>query len=167
MQVNGFGLLWNLLHIKSSIRQTAFLRCGCIFLFLGDRGQQHITGRWELENSSLRRFLHRVKNICPYTSFVFNKFTQVFSRFLQRRTDRISAFRNASFSTRCGVWKQQGNHKTEWNSSQVNYGDRSAIQGLKSLAIEVALNCSRSWTSVRSSPFFPLLDGRMCRISKA
>ena len=67
------------------------------------------------------------KNICPYISFVFKNFTPVFSHFLWKRSDRISAFCNAFLSTRCGdifVWKQQSKHKGEWNSSQVNYEDR-------------------------------------------
>ena len=36
--VNGFGLFWNVLLIKSSM-QTALLRCDCLFLFFEDRGQ--------------------------------------------------------------------------------------------------------------------------------
>ena len=115
--VNGFGLFWNVLLIKSSM-QTALLRCGCLFLFLEDRGQSGtytlrlIHHRWVKTPKQLcEAFSSSSEEHLPLHKFCFqNIYPPVFSHFLRRRTERISAFRYAFLSTWCGgifVWKQR------------------------------------------------------------
>ena len=121
--VNGFGLFWNVLLIKSSM-QTALLRCGCLFLFLEDRGQsgtytlRFIHHRWVKTPEKLcEAFSSSSEEHLPLHKFCFqNIYPPVFLHFLRRRTERISAFRYAFLSTLCGdifVQKQRGNRKAE------------------------------------------------------
>ena len=77
--VNGFGLFWNVLLIKSSM-QTALLRCGCLFLFLEDRGQSGtytlrlIHHRWVITPKQLcEAFFSSSEEHLPLHKFYFPK----------------------------------------------------------------------------------------------
>ena len=86
MLVNGFGLFWNLLLIKSLIANSTPL----MWLHFPFPRRSRPEG-----------YIHAALNT---------------SHFLRRRTERISAFRYMFLSTQCGdifMWKQRGNHKAE------------------------------------------------------
>ena len=161
--------------------QTALLRCSCLFLFVEDRGQSGtytlrlIHHRWVKTPKQLcEAFSSSSEEHLPLHKFCFQKiYPPVFSHFLRRKTERISAFRYPFLSTRRGdifVWKQRGNREAECISVKLRRPldyPRAAILTIVALYLKSLRFCSRSWTSVRSSRFSPPLDGRTCRISKA
>ena len=103
-------------------------------------------------NSPLPRGLQPL----PRFLFFFFRFSAILNSFCGTSC-------NVFLSTRCGdiLVKQRGNGKAEWNSSQVNYGHpRAEILTIVASYLKSIWFCSRSWTSVRSSRFSPLLDGR-------